>query len=155
MTGIGDIFSSKFAIITSYQICQKLCHNLQRLKILWWWNNGWGGWGMWYRQKRTGYKISVGNPEGKIPLWTVQYKWEDDIKTDLKVRKVSMHGLDSSCLIQKAVTGPFEHDNELLNSLKSGEFLHQLWTLTSKGCALRWQSTSLNSYTDRQQIINK
>lgn len=31
-----------------------------------------------------------------------------------------MHGLDSSCLIQKAVAGPFEHGNEFLNSLKGG-----------------------------------
>ena len=156
ITGIGDISSPKFATITSYQIRRKLCHNLQRLKILWWWNNGQDGWGMRYRQKRNGYKISVGNPEGKIPFWTAMYKWEENIKTDLKeVRRVSMCGLESSCLIQKIMAGLCECGNELLNSMKGGKFLCQLRTLTRKGCALRWQSTSLNSYNDRQQIINK
>jgi hypothetical protein len=49
---------------------------------------------MRYRQKRNGYKISVGNPKGKIPFWTAMYKWEDNIKIDLKeARKVSMRGL--------------------------------------------------------------
>ena len=48
-----------------------------------------------------------------------------------------MHGLESSCLIQKIVAGPCEHGNKLLNSMKGGEFLHQLRTRTRKGCALR------------------
>ena len=67
---------------------------------------------MQYKQKRTGHKISVRNPEGKIRLWTAMYKWEDNIKTDLKeVRKVSMRALESSGLMQKIVAGPCEHGN--------------------------------------------
>jgi len=48
-----------------------------------------------------------------------------------------MRGLESSCLVWKIVGGSCEHGNELLNSMKGGEFLHQLRTLTGKGCALR------------------
>jgi hypothetical protein len=48
-----------------------------------------------------------------------------------------MCGLESSCLIQKIVAGRGEHGNETVYCMKGEEFLHQLRTLTRKGCALR------------------
>jgi hypothetical protein len=33
---------------------------------------------------KNAYKISVGTPDGKIPFWRSRYRWEDNIKMDLK-----------------------------------------------------------------------
>jgi hypothetical protein len=35
-------------------------------------------------EKKSAYKILVGNPEGKRPLGRPRYTWNDNIKMDLK-----------------------------------------------------------------------
>jgi hypothetical protein len=37
-----------------------------------------------YGEKRGGYRILVGRPEGKRPLGRPRRRWEDNIKIDLK-----------------------------------------------------------------------
>jgi hypothetical protein len=36
------------------------------------------------REKRNGYRVLVGKPEVKRPLQRTKYRWEDNIKVDLK-----------------------------------------------------------------------
>jgi hypothetical protein len=43
-------------------------------------------------EKRTAYRILVGNPEGKIPLGRPRRRWVDDIKIDL--REIGWDGMD-------------------------------------------------------------
>jgi hypothetical protein len=38
------------------------------------------------REKRSAYRNLVGKPEGKRPLGRTRYRWEDDIKMDLRER---------------------------------------------------------------------
>jgi hypothetical protein len=35
-------------------------------------------------EKRNAYRIMVGNPEGKRPLWRSRRSWVDNIKMDLR-----------------------------------------------------------------------
>jgi hypothetical protein len=41
---------------------------------------------------RNAYNISVGNPEGKVPIGRPRHRWEDNIKADLK--EMGMKGMD-------------------------------------------------------------
>ena len=34
--------------------------------------------------RRGVYRVLVGKPEGKRPLWTPRHRWEDNIKMDLQ-----------------------------------------------------------------------
>jgi hypothetical protein len=34
-------------------------------------------------EKRNAYRLLVGNPEGKRPLWKPKRRWMDDINTNL------------------------------------------------------------------------
>jgi hypothetical protein len=43
-------------------------------------------------EKRNAYRISVGNPEGKIPLERPRRRWVDNIKMDL--REIGWNGMD-------------------------------------------------------------
>jgi hypothetical protein len=36
------------------------------------------------REKRSVYRVLVGKPEGKGPLWRPRLRWEDNIKMDLQ-----------------------------------------------------------------------
>jgi hypothetical protein len=45
---------------------------------------------MW--EIRNAYKILVQKPDGKRPLRRPRYRWEDNIKTDL--RKTGLEGVD-------------------------------------------------------------
>jgi hypothetical protein len=36
-------------------------------------------------EKRNAYRVLVGKPEGKRPLGSPRYRWEDNIKMDLRV----------------------------------------------------------------------
>ena len=42
--------------------------------------------------RRGGYRVSVGKPEGKSPLGRPSRRWEDNIKMDLQ--KVGCGGMD-------------------------------------------------------------
>jgi hypothetical protein len=46
----------------------------------------------------TPYKISVGNPEGRGPLGRPRYRWEDNIRTDL--REIGWEVVDWIYLVQ-------------------------------------------------------
>jgi hypothetical protein len=35
-------------------------------------------------ETKNAYKISVGKPEGKRPLWRPRHRWKDNIGIDLK-----------------------------------------------------------------------
>jgi hypothetical protein len=43
-------------------------------------------------EKRNAYRISVGKPEGKKPLGRPRYRWEDNIRMNLK--KIGWGGMD-------------------------------------------------------------
>jgi hypothetical protein len=43
-------------------------------------------------EKRNAYRILVGKPEGKRPLGRPRYRWEDNIKMDL--REIGWGGMD-------------------------------------------------------------
>jgi len=43
-------------------------------------------------ERRGVYRVSVGKPEGKIPLGRPRRRWEDNIKTDLQ--EVGTGGMD-------------------------------------------------------------
>jgi hypothetical protein len=44
------------------------------------------------REKRNGYRILLGNPEGKRPLGRSRRTWADNIKIDL--REIGLGGID-------------------------------------------------------------
>jgi hypothetical protein len=74
---------------------------------------------------RNSYKIFVGNPEGKRPLGISRHRWEDIV---IDLREIRWGGVDWIHLAQDKgpVAGCFEHGNEPLGSIKSGEFLDYL-----------------------------
>jgi hypothetical protein len=43
-------------------------------------------------ERRGVYRVLVGKPEGKIPLWRTRHKWEEDIKVELQ--EVGCGGMD-------------------------------------------------------------
>jgi hypothetical protein len=43
-------------------------------------------------EKKNAYRILVGNPEGKRPLWRPRRRWVDNIKMDL--REIGWGGRD-------------------------------------------------------------
>jgi hypothetical protein len=47
--------------------------------------------------ERNSYSVLVEKPEGKRPLRKARLKWEDNIKTDIKIRIV---GMDWRILLQ-------------------------------------------------------
>ena len=49
-------------------------------------------------KKSGAYGVSVGKPEGKIPLERPRHRWEDNIKMDLQ--EVGCGGMDSILLAQ-------------------------------------------------------
>ena len=44
----------------------------------------WAGHVARMKQSRNGYRVLVGNPEGKRPLGTLRRRWKDNIKMDLR-----------------------------------------------------------------------
>jgi hypothetical protein len=49
-------------------------------------------------EKRGAYKVLVGKPEGKRPLWRPRRRWEDNIRMDLQ--EVGCGGMDWIALAQ-------------------------------------------------------
>ena len=45
-------------------------------------------------ERRGVYRVLVGKPEGKRPLWRLRRRWEDNIKMDLKEVGFRGCGLD-------------------------------------------------------------
>jgi hypothetical protein len=45
-----------------------------------------------YREGRSMYRVLVGKPEGKRPLWRRRHRWEDNIKMNLQ--EVGCGGMD-------------------------------------------------------------
>jgi hypothetical protein len=50
-------------------------------------------------EKRNAYRVLVGKPEGKSPLGRSEYRWEDNIKMDL--RKIGWDGMHNWHLLRK------------------------------------------------------
>jgi hypothetical protein len=44
----------------------------------------WAGHVAHMEEKRGAYRILLGRPEGRRPLWRPRHRWEDTIKTDLQ-----------------------------------------------------------------------
>jgi hypothetical protein len=61
-------------------------------------------------ETRNTYKILVRKPEGNRPLGRPSYRWEDNIRMDLKL--VGAYGLDESGSGYGPVAGSCEHGNE-------------------------------------------
>jgi hypothetical protein len=73
-------------------------------------------------EKRNGYRILVGKPEGKRPLGRPRLRWMDNIKMDL--REIGWDGMvwaGSICSVQGSVEGSCEHRNEPSGSIKCWE----------------------------------
>jgi hypothetical protein len=49
-------------------------------------------------EKRSAYRILVGEPEGKIPLARIRCRWEDNIKMDIS--ETGWGGMDWIDLVQ-------------------------------------------------------
>jgi hypothetical protein len=58
----------------------------------------WAGHVARMREKRNGYMILVGKPEGKRPLGRPRRRWAENIKTDL--REIGLGGVDWITLVQ-------------------------------------------------------
>jgi len=43
-------------------------------------------------ERRGGYRVLVGTPEGKRPLGRLRHRWEDNIKMD--IQEVGCQGMD-------------------------------------------------------------
>ena len=52
----------------------------------------WAGHVARMRERRGVYRVLVGEPEGKRPLWRPRRRWEDNIKMDLQ--EVRCGGMD-------------------------------------------------------------
>ena len=73
------------------------------------------------------YRVFVRKHEGRRPLLTLRFRWEDNIKMDL--RDVGWgNGLYRSCSVQGQVAGSCECGNEHSKSIKCGEFIELLRT---------------------------
>jgi hypothetical protein len=75
-------------------------------------------------EMRNAYTISVGRPEGNIPLGRPRHRWKDNIKMDL--REIRFGGIDWIHLARDRdlVAGSYAHGNEPLGSKKDAEFLY-------------------------------
>jgi hypothetical protein len=76
---------------------------------------------------RYAYRILVGTPEGKRPLWRPRRRWEDTIQMDenrVCLTGTGYEGVNWINLAQKRnpVAGYCEQDNEPPGSIKCGEF---------------------------------
>ena len=59
-------------------------------------------------EKRGVYRVLVGNPEGKRPLWRPRRRLEDNIKMDLQDVGCGGYGLDRAGSVQGQVAGTCE-----------------------------------------------
>jgi hypothetical protein len=74
-------------------------------------------------ERRSVYRVLVGNPEGKKPLGRPRRKWEDNIKMDLQ--EVGCRSVDWIEVAQDRgeVAGCCKCGNEHCGSIKCGKFL--------------------------------
>jgi hypothetical protein len=73
--------------------------------------------------RRDAYRVLVGKPEGRKPLRRSRSKWEDNIKMDLREVGWGVYRLDRSGSEYDQVAGSRDCGEELLRSIKCGEFL--------------------------------
>ena len=59
-------------------------------------------------ERRGVYRVLVGNPEGKRPLWRPRRRLEDNIKMDLQDVGCGGYGLDRAGSVQGQVAGTCE-----------------------------------------------
>ena len=71
--------------------------------------------------KGSAYRVLVGKPERKRPLGRPRYRWEDNIKMDLRKWDWG-HGLDGYGAGQGLEAGTCECSNEHSGSIKLGEY---------------------------------
>jgi hypothetical protein len=56
-------------------------------------------------KKKNAYRVSVGKPDGKIPLGRPRHRWVDNIKMNL--REIEWDGIDWIELAQDRTSGGF------------------------------------------------
>jgi hypothetical protein len=88
-------------------------------------------------EKRNGYRILVGEREGRRPLQRQRYRWMDNIKTDL--REIGWVGMDWISLAQdrdqwRTLVNTVMTLRVPLNAGKFFEWMHN-WRLLKKGSA--------------------
>jgi hypothetical protein len=72
-------------------------------------------------EERGVYRVLVGKPEGKRPLWRPRLIWKDNIRMDGS--GLWGYGLDWAGSGYRRVAGNCECGKELSGSIKCGEFL--------------------------------
>jgi hypothetical protein len=68
-------------------------------------------------EKRNGYRILVGKPEGKRSLGRPRCRWVNNVKMDLRER-IGWYGLDRCGSGYEQVEAPCGHGNEPSGSIK-------------------------------------
>jgi hypothetical protein len=81
----------------------------------------WAGHVARVEESRGAYRVLMGKPEGRRPLGRPRYRWEDNIKTDLKLVGCTWTGLFRLGIRQ--VAGCCECGNEPSGAIKCGGFL--------------------------------
>ena len=76
---------------------------------------------MW--ERRDVYRVLVGKPEGKRPLWRPRRRWEDYIKMDLKEVECGVIDWIELAQDRDRWRALVECGNEPLGSMKCGELL--------------------------------
>jgi hypothetical protein len=84
------------------------------------------------------YKTSIEKSRGKGPLGRPTRWWQDIIKNDLKKNRVGECGLHSSASAQRPFAGSCKHANEVLASIKDGEFLTSWTTVSFSSRTRKW-----------------
>jgi hypothetical protein len=74
-------------------------------------------------EKRNTYRVLVGKPEGKRPVGRPRFRWEDNIKMDL--RETGGGGMECIDLAQNGVpvAASYEYGNEPSDSIKCWDIL--------------------------------
>jgi hypothetical protein len=71
-------------------------------------------------EMRNTYEMLVEKLVGKTPLRIIRRRWKEDIKMDLKTKRVGMYGLDSLGSGYGPAVGFCEHGTEHSGSMKGG-----------------------------------
>jgi hypothetical protein len=101
-------------------------------------------------EMRNVYKILVGKPEENSPLGECKRNWKDNIRMHLKGYRLRMCGLDSFGSGYDIAEGSCDHGNEPSGSIKGGNFLTSLATVSFS----RRTVPSVDTYHVSRKVLN-